>query len=118
MGAYLYKVTGKPIDICIDGEIRQARKIVYWAKPYWSVWEEVVSGGPMPRFLTDSEKRAWRSYSATIRGLERSEPVSVLLLENDPGEWLALVYPKDKPRRWVWDDPNWENARILRVQLP
>jgi len=126
MGAYLYKVYGPdfPVKIFNSPSLENspattesaARMCKYWMKPYWEAWDTAVFGGRSMSFWSDSEKRCCKLYKLWLGKLNKSEPVSIFVLSRDekrnkPAEGdMVLVFPS--PRFYVWDDPNWEGARI------
>lgn len=115
MGSYVYKVYGPVFNVEIDGENRQARLSKYWMKPWYDIFDHALYGGKCPSYFSDSEKRIYRSYTLQLGKLNTSEAVYVFVLSEDgdrnPGEGdMVLIYKT--PRRFVWDDPNWEGAEI------
>ena len=115
MGIYAYKAAWKAFDVTVDGINHRARIIHFWMKPYWEIFDWVLSGR-LPSYARDWQKEIyWQDYRALER-LNKTEPVTAMVLPNvrekrSPSEGdTVLVYPT--PRLFVFDDPDWDKAEI------
>jgi hypothetical protein len=124
MGSYLYRAVGKPVDVLLpDQTIEKARIFKFWMKPFYDVWDSVVSGF---KVYSDFEKSVARKYRLQLGKLESTLEVRIGILANadeddgkkivQPAEgWRAMLW--DRPRHYVWDDPNFENAKWGTIQF-
>jgi hypothetical protein len=121
MGAYLYRTFGKEFDVIIDGQPRRARMCKYWMKPHWDTFEDALRGH-CSSFSSDWEKSIFKKYTLQLGKLNASPAVSVFVISQHENEGKTTIEKRpdagdrvlifNREKRYVIDDPNYENATI------
>jgi hypothetical protein len=110
MGAYVYRLKGtKAFDeMLIEGKMEKVYHLVYWYKPYYSMWE------PEPRYM-----RGIRAFEGRLKSIFKNTevkyaiPVHIDKEGNIHRNQYALQWKPD----WVSvvDDPDWQQLKIIRL---
>lgn len=122
MGSYLYRAFGKSFPVKVDGVDTPARLCKYWCKPHWELFDCALAGHAMS-YWGDWERRTWRGYVLQLGKINSVEGTMILVHNNNPdlidnykkpaeGD-VVLIFKR--PKRIVWDDPNWEGATIRKL---
>jgi hypothetical protein len=122
MGSYLYRAIGKPFDVLLpDQTSEKARLFKYWMKPHYDIWESVLRCW---KVYGEWEQGAARNYRLQLGKLMSTLEVRVGILADGDDEkkvtrpaegWRAMLWAR--PRHYVWDDPNYEDAQWGNIKF-
>jgi len=111
MGAYVYRLKGpKAFDVMnIEGNEEKVYHLVFWYKPYLSVFN------PEPRWM-----KGIRAFQGRLKSLFKDIEVkyAMSVFVKDDGTILRSDHILRWNPRWtcVTDEPNWGNLKRIKVE--
>jgi hypothetical protein len=110
MGAYVYRLKGtKAFDeMLIEGKMERVYHLVYWYKPYYSMWE------PEPRYM-----RGIRAFEGRLKSIFKDTEVkyAIPVFINKDGTINRNQFALQWKPNWVSvvDDPDWQQLKIIKI---